>query len=175
MSIPRPPQPAKLITGLFMKDKTLLPPVAEALCGEFGPADLVSAWLPFDYTGYYETEMGTPLFRRMLSFRTLIEQDALPDIKHFTNALEKNYSDAGRRRINIDPGYMILSRFVLATGKNFAHRIYVGRGIYADLTLIYAKGGFQPLPWTYPDYSDQPMTAYLAQVRKRYVNDLDTA
>ena len=77
--------------------------------------------------------------------------------------------------VNLDPGYMLLERFVLASGKNFSHRIYIGRRIYADLTLIYTKGRFQTLPWTYPDYAEQNMLTYLEQVRKKYVADLKQA
>ena len=121
-------------------------PLAEAVSEKFGPVDLVSAWMPFDYTIYYEREMGSPLFRRMLVFRDLIGQDELPAIKRFTNDLESEYLDEGRRRVNIDPGYLLPERFVLATGKNFTHRIYIGQGIYADLTLIYAKANSGPCP-----------------------------
>jgi hypothetical protein len=82
------------------------------------------------------------------------------------------YSREEKRSVNIDPGYMLQERFVLATGKNFAHRIYIGKKIYADLTLIYKKGDFEKLPWTYPDYSDKNMLSFLRQVRKKYVADL---
>ena len=78
----------------------------------------------------------------------------------------------GKRRVNIDPGYMARSRFVLATGKDFAHRIYLNRGIYADLTLIYARNGFQRLPWTYPDYGSPLMMDYLEKIRRKYIVDL---
>lgn len=172
MSIPQPPKPAKLIVGLFMKEKSLLAPMANELAAQFGPPDMLSPWLPFDYTAYYEAETGAPLFRRMLTFENLIKQNFLPEIKLMTNALELKFSENGRRKINIDPGYMVHERFVLATGKNFTHRIYIGKGIYADLTLIYTKGGFQTLPWTYPDYADRKMRSHLELVRKRYLYDL---
>ena len=81
-------------------------------------------------------------------------------------------SSGGRRSVNIDPGYMLLSRFILATGKEFSHRIYIGKGIYADLTLIYSRPGFKTLPWTYPDYTEPEMMAYLLEVRNRYAADL---
>ncbi|MDM8551845.1 DUF4416 family protein [Desulfobacterales bacterium HSG2] len=168
MSTPQPPKPAKLVIGLFMKEKALSAPVARELAEKFGPVDMVSSWLPFDYTDYYEPEMGTPLFRRVLTFKRLIKQSLLPDIKIMTNDLELKYSENSKRRVNIDPGYMLHERFVLATGKNFTHRIYIGKQIYADLTLIYTKGSFQKLPWTYPDYADKKMIAYLDLVRKRY-------
>ncbi len=155
-----------------MKDKRLIGAVTGALTENFGPVDMVSAWLPFDFTAYYEPEMGAPLFRRVLAFKTLVKQSALAGIKTATNTLEQEYALGGRRRVNIDPGYMLHERFVLATGKNYSHRIYIGQRMYADLTLIYVKGRFQTLPWTYPDYADEGMLAYLEQVRQKYVIDL---
>ncbi len=172
MSVPGKPKPAKLVIGLFMREKALLEPLAAELNAAFGAVDLVSAWMPFDYTHYYEAEMGTPLFRRLLAFKELIEQQDLPRIKLATNALERRYVRDGRRRVNIDPGYLLYERFVLASGKNFSHRIYIGSGIYADLTLIYQKGDFQKLPWTYPDYADRPIVSFLRQVRGKYGLDL---
>ncbi len=172
MSTPRPPQPAKLVISLFMKDKELVEPVSEELIRKFGDADMVSAWLPFDYTSYYAAEMGMPLFRRMFAFKTLIQQECLAKIKLLTNEIEKKYSQESRRNINIDPGYLLLERFVLATGKNFTHRIYIGQNIYADLTLTYQKGDFRTLPWTYPDYADENMLIFLRQVRARYAANL---
>ncbi|MBW1840867.1 MAG: DUF4416 family protein [Deltaproteobacteria bacterium] len=172
MSIPGPPKLAKLVIGLFLKEKSLAVSAAETLSEQFGPVDMVSSWMPFDFTDYYESEMGNPLFRRLLSFKKLIAQRELAEIKWATNDLEHNFSKNGKRRVNIDPGYLLLERFVLATGKNFTHRIYIGRHIYADLTLIYTKGRFQKLPWTYPDYSDEKILKYLERVRNKYVADL---
>ena len=172
MSQPQISKPAKLITGLFMKEKSLFAPVAKELSEKLGSIDMISSWFPFDYTNYYEPEMGAGLFRRMIVFKALIKQSTLPEIKITTNNFEKKYSKNGKRMVNIDPGYMLQERFVLATGKNYAHRIYIGRGIYADLTLIYKQGGFQKLPWTYPDYADRKMLSYLELVRSKYVVDL---
>ncbi len=172
MSIPRPPAPARLVIGLFMGDKRLLPQLAAALVDRFGPADMISRWIPFGFTRYYQSEMGAPLFRRMFAFRELIDPARLPEVKHATNALEQAYMADGRRRVNIDPGYLVRERLVLATGKNFTHRIYLGSQIYADLTLIYTKGDFQTLPWTYPDYADERMLIWLRQVRNRYSHEI---
>ena len=154
-----------------MKDKALLYDLAKKLTDSFGPIDMVSEWFPFRFTDYYKTEMGHPLFRRFLVFKQLIVQNDLSEIKLKTNVLENLYTDGNKRRVNIDPGYMLLERFVLATGKNFTHRIYIGKRIYADLTLIYQKNDFQPLPWTYPDYSDSDTRRFLRQVRERYKFD----
>ncbi len=170
MSRPKPPEPAKLIAGLFTSEKGLCIPVVKALERQFGPVDYISRWLLFDYTDYYTAEMGGPLFRRMVSFRNLIEQDQLAVIKNYANELELKWTRSGKRRINIDPGYLLPSRFVLATGKNFAHRIYIGRSIYADLTLMYENGQFQTLPWTYPDYADPCLQAVLGQIRDKYMD-----
>jgi len=140
----------------------------------FGRIDMISPWMTFDFTNYYTKEMCRPLIRRLLSFRGLIEQRTLADIKLATNLLEDKFSVAGQRRVNIDPGYLLYERFVLATGKNFAHRIYIGSGIYADLTLIFQKGGYQSLPWTYPDYRHARMITFLMQVREKYGADLQS-
>ena len=171
MSHPHPPQPAKLVIGLFLKEKALLPEVAEALESCFGGLEMASLWFDFNYTDYYDTEMGGPLYRRMLVFRGLIAQEALADIKCATNDLEKRFVRDNKRRVNLDPGYLLYERFVLATGKNFSHRIYIGRGIYADLTLVYQKGAYRSLPWTYPDYAADTMRAFLAKVREHYAAD----
>ena len=175
MSHPQPPNRVKPVIGLLMKEKDFFPTVSAELAECFGPVDLISRWYPFDFTSYYEPEMGTPLFRRLLAFESLIEQDRLSEIKLTTNSLEQRYSEDDKRRINIDPGYLAHERFVLASGKNFAHRIYIGKGIYADLTLIFQKGDFVTLPWTYPDYAHDHILHYLRQVRKKYVIDFKMA
>lgn len=168
MSTPKLPDPAKLVISLFMKDKGSLDFAARKLESKFGKIDMASSWFDFDYTSYYEKEMDGPLFRRILSFEQLIEQEDLAKIKIFTNSIEQKTAIQGKRVINIDPGYMLLSRFILATGKDFSHRIYIGCGIYADLTLIYNKDGFQTLPWTYPDYAHPLFCEYLETVRNKY-------
>ncbi len=172
MSVPQPPAPAKLVISLFLKKKKLVEQVAADLAWEFGSVDMISPWFPFDYTDYYEFEMGDSLHRRVFAFKNLIKQSALAEIKIKTNELEKKYSIDGKRSVNIDPGYMLRERFVLATGKNYTHRIYIGGQIYADLTLVFTKGSFQKLPWTYPDYADQKMISYLKIVRDKYIIDL---
>lgn len=158
-----------------MRDTDLLAPVTGTLEDQYGPVDIASRWLPFDCTAYYEPEMGTGLRRRMLSFKDLVSQEDLPRIKQFTNAIEASHLASENRQINIDPGYLLTERFVLATGKNFSHRIYIGQGIYADLTLIYTGGTFRALPWTYPDYAREDMLNFLHKVRSKYLFDMKSA
>ena len=172
MSLPQEPKPAKLVIGLLMKDKALFKRVAAEFSSVYGSPDLISSWMSFGYTTYYETELGSPLYRRLLTFETLIDQQDLANIKLTTNRIEQSYSRHHKRRVNIDPGYLLHERFVLASGKNFSHRIYIGRCIYADLTLIYRNGVFETLPWTYPDYADQPIRRFLEQVRNKYAVDI---
>ena len=175
MSQPRPASPAKLVIGFLVGDKALARGIMDELGVSFGALDLISPWLPFDYTDYYAREMGAPLHRRLLAYKTLVAQDELPAIKHITNRLEASRAVEGRRRANIDPGLLLRERFVLATGKNFTHRVYLGRGIYADLTLIYREGAFQALPWTYPDYVDPRLQAFLVRARQKLDRDMKAA
>ena len=168
MSTPSEPEDVKLISSLFSSDKPLIERVIDRLKEMFGPADWISPWLLFDRTRYYEKEMGWPLHRRLVSFRNLIRPEAIVDVKLQTNRLEGEYSIDGRRMINLDPGYITLERMVLATGKNYTHRIYLAKGIYADLTLAFHRGAFSALEWTYRDYADPVFIGYLNDLREMY-------
>jgi hypothetical protein len=172
MSIPKEPPKVKLISSLFSPDEDLLGGVMQEMETHFGPADWKSEKLIFDRTRYYANEMGWPLYRRFISFSRLIAPDALVDVKLLTNTLENRHLAKERRTINIDPGYISLERLILASGKNYIHRIYLGRGIYADLTLVYHAGTFKPLPWTYPDYADEKVIKYFNTLRAEYLHSL---
>ena len=119
---------------------------------QFGRMDFCSEAFEFVETDYYEEEMGKDLRRRYLSLETLMVPDQLVHYKQLSNLWEEEFSVEGRRTVNIDPGYLGPANLVLASSKHFSHRLYLGRGIYADVTLIYAHGTYQDLPWTYPDY-----------------------
>ena len=173
MSIPKNPDPAKLVISCIMNDKALIEKVFSLLEEAFGPVDVISRWLDFAYTDYYYKEMGIVLFRKVFVFKNLIAQDELALIKEKTNNIENQFAKAKKRSVNIDPGYLVSSRFILATGKEYSHRIYIGRKIYADLTLMYSKKhGFKTLDWTYPDYASKDMISFLSKVRDKYLLDL---
>lgn len=138
----------------------------------FGPTDLESEDWSFDQTDYYKIEMGDNIKRRFVFFEELISVERLAEIKRLTNDLETKIRDDtlhphDRRPVNLDPGYMTLSKFVLATTKDYSHRIYLDRGIYAEVTLHYANGTWKPYPWTYPDYAGENYRAFFESVREK--------
>ncbi len=162
------PEPVKLIMGMISSEISLFDLVQERLSQEFGPIDFESELMPFNHTDYYEPEMGKNLKRKFVSFLNLIEPDDIVDIKISTNRLEKEFLSSDGRRINLDPGYIELSKLVLASTKNHQHRVYLGKGIYGEVTLQYTKGSFQPWPWTYPDYKTKDHIEIFNQIRKIY-------
>lgn len=172
MSRPRRAANVKLVMSFITADAGAFCESLRILAGHFGGPDFISAWLPFDYTRYYEREMGAWLARRLIGFEKLISPESLPDIKLQTNRVEDRFSPAGQRVINIDPGYLSASHLILATGKGYTHRPYLRDGIYADLTLIYTDGAFHALPWTYPDYAGEYVTALLQKMRGKYLEEL---
>lgn len=171
------------VTGLFEMAETRLEK-------ELGPVELKSNILPFNYTDYYEKEMGRDIKRLFLSFQRLIDPGALADIKLFTNRLEELCRDKARpkeggfstlapskeaspgRPINLDPGYLASGKLVLASTKDYYHRIYLKRGIYAEVTLRYVKGAFEPLPWTFPDYRSKEYIDFFTETRTLYMKKL---
>ncbi|HET6488152.1 MAG TPA: DUF4416 family protein [Syntrophales bacterium] len=175
MSKPREPEPVKLFASVLAGTTARLADTIRELALRYGPPDYVSEVLPFGYTNYYDAEMGQPLVRRFVTFDRLIRPEELPAVKLATNELEEGLSEVGARRVNIDPGYVAKQHFILATGKGFAHRPYIGQGIYADLTLVYRKETYRPLEWTYPDYRAERTIGMLNGLRRRYMIQLKQA
>ncbi len=160
----------KLICGMISADTALFDEAEVKLRHFFGPVDHVSEIMDFDLTDYYAQQMGRPLFRRFVAFQELVAADQLCEAKWQTNKLEEQFS--GRvtgvpRPINLDPGYIEESKLVLASMKNFSHRIYLGRGVYAEITLLFRKGAWEALPWTFPDYASRRYDAFLTHARNR--------
>jgi hypothetical protein len=172
MSQPQEPDPVKLISSIFSAEKEMIDETLAAFCEFHGPADRISRELLFDRTRYYAREMGWPLYRRFVSFENLIPPEGLVAVKLKSHEIEQRYLRNGDRRVNIDPGYVSAERLILATGKNYVHRVYLSGGIYADLTLLYRKGSFRPLGWTYPDYADPDIIAFFNDVREAYMGQL---
>jgi hypothetical protein len=164
--------PWKLVMGLLFSGGLQPPSLKGRLEAEFGPIDFESSVLPFTFTGYYQNEMGEAIFRRFISFGKLVRPENLADIKILTNAIEGEYLSASGRQVNLDPGLLSLSRFILATTKDNSHRIPLQKGIYAELTLQFAKKDFQVLPWTYPDYATREYRDILKKIRDIFKDNL---
>lgn len=169
-----PPKPVKLFVGLLTSHLDLLPDVSKALEERLGPVDYSSDFMEFKFTRYYETEMGPGLKRKFLSFERLALPGELAGIKLFTNSLEERWSEDGRRLVNLDPGYLNQARVVLASTKDFSHRIYIGEGIYAEVTLMFHRNRFDALPWTYPDFQRPDYQQFFLHIREMYSAQLGT-
>jgi hypothetical protein len=168
MGRPFTPLPVTLICGIITSDTKLLDRSEKILIRHFGPVGRASDSIPFTTTKYYEKEMGEDLTRVFVSFNRLIV-----DIKAWTNALEQRLVlSRGHRSVNLDPGYVSLSKLVLATTKPYAHRIYMGRGLFEEVTLFFKKGKFQPASWTYPDLKNEKYLAFFKDVRDDLITTL---
>jgi hypothetical protein len=168
MGTARTPQPVKLIASLLTGEADLLVEARIRLSQTFGPVDFESELLPFDHTDYYSPEFGPGLQRQIVTFERLIDPGSLPAIKRQTNDLEQSLLRDGKRRVNIDPGYVSLGKMVLASTKDHAHRLYLGQGTYGEGTLTYQRGRFRPWPWTYPDYASDHYCGLFDTIRERY-------
>lgn len=166
------PQPVKLIAGFIFKKEDILNKTKIILERHFGKIDFESQNLPFIHTVYYEKEFGDNLKRIFVSFKKLISPSSLSKIKIMTNRIEKKISVKGKRMINIDPGYLNLSKLILASTKDYKHRIYLNKGIYAEITLFYQNKTFQPWEWTYPDYKTNEYIAIFNQIREIYAKQI---
>lgn len=165
------PPPGKVIVGIITRDLDVLASAQALLEKELGPVEQTSPVIDFDFTDYYEVEMGKNLLRLWLSFDRPVISDQLLEIKLAVMAIEEKFIDAnGKRRINLDPGILTLCKLVLATTKNYYHRIYLGKGIHAEVTLFYRHNNFQPLDWTYPDYRTDTALNFFKLVRKGLLN-----
>jgi len=162
------PGPAKLIIGFIFKEEAILNKAKILLEKRFGRIDFESQDLPFCHTDYYKDEFGIDLKRKFVSFTKLIFPQDLTKIKIATNKIEKRLSKVPRRLINIDPGYLDLAKLVLASTKDYKHRIYINCGIYAEVTLFYEKGSFRPWEWTYPDYITSGYIEIFNRLREIY-------
>jgi hypothetical protein len=169
MSPPGEARPVKLFAGLLSPDPNLLIVIEDELAAVYGPIDDRSQIIPWNVSRYYEPEMGSNLLRRFVAFARPIAPDALPDIKLTAAEIERGHAAGGARQINIDPGYIDVGKVVLASTKAAGHRIYLRSGIYAEMTLLYHSGGFQPLVYTYADFQWPATIAFLVEARRRHL------
>jgi hypothetical protein len=162
------PAQVKLIIGLIFQNEEFLKKAEGILRRHFGAIDYESLIIPFSYTDYYRKEFGEGLKRKFLSFTKLVPSERLAAIKILTNKIETKLSQKNSRQINIDPGYLTLAKLVLASTKDYSHRIHLDKGIFAEITLVYQKNSFQPREWTYPDYRSVEYAKIFQQIREIY-------
>jgi len=173
MGKPTPPESVKLIASMLWREEEAFYGALEEMVVRWGAVDFISERLEFKYTDYYEREMGNNLWRKIVSFESLISPDSIPAVKLLANEIEASFSSASNgRTVNIDPGYLNAYHLILATTKSCPHRPYLQKGIYADVTLIYREKSFRALPWTYPDYRSGSMTAIMTVLRQKYLFQL---
>ncbi|MBL7130877.1 MAG: DUF4416 family protein [Candidatus Omnitrophica bacterium] len=158
----------KLFVGFIFAQMDSYLKAKNLLIKRFGLCDFESATFPFIHTDYYEQEFGRNLKRRFIGFKRQILPQDLVRIKRLSRKIEKRLSESGRRTVNIDPGYVSLSKVVLATTKDYKHRIYLNKGIYAEITLFFQNKTFQAWPWTYPDYKTPEYIRIFNQIREIY-------
>lgn len=168
MGTARGPAPVKLVASLLTGDTTLLASVLDSLEALYGPIEFRTGWLPFDHADYYAAEFGPRLQRCFVTFQDLVDAEDLPAIKLQTNELEATLAEGDLRRANVDPGYVSLGKLVLASTKDHAHRLYLGMGVYGEVTLTFQQGRFRPWPWTYPDYASDAYCAIFDRIREGY-------
>lgn len=159
---------AKLIVGLISNNAEQFNKAKKNLERMYGTIDFESGILDFNNTDYYNEEMGDNLKRKFLSFQKLADLKNIYKIKLKTNSIEKRFSESGKRRVNIDPGYLDLSKLVLFSTKDYSHRIYLNNGIFAEVTLFYKNNTFNAWPWTYPDYKTGAYISIFNSMREIY-------
>ncbi len=172
-------EPVNLFIGVIYSENTdeeICNNVEVELVSKFGKVELQKKDIKFDYTDYYNEELkSNRLFKNFYAFAKLVDPSELSAIKIFTNNLEAKYAKDQSRIFNLDPGYLTLAKVVLASCKDFSHRIYIGKGVFAETTLNYVNKKFSFLPWTYPDYQTKDYLDFFAKLRVIYKNKIDEA
>lgn len=171
MGLYKYPKQVKLIIGLLAKNQESLNTIKSTLIKELGEFDQQMENIPFEWTNYYKEEVGETPIRTFLSFKALIDREVIVDIKRLTNEIELTEFN-GIRMVNIDPGYMTLGQFFLATTKDQRQRVYISKGIFIDPTLYYKEKQYKWYDWTYHDYRSKEYHDFLKSVRKIYHNQL---
>lgn len=164
------PVKANLTISVMFRDEALLEETRAVLEKKYGETDAVSKVYDFSsISPYYDPEMGSDIKKIVFSFKEPVPRDILKDVKLFCVELEKERSLDGNRLVNLDPGLVTLENFILATGKNYSHRIYLGSGVFAEVTLMFGKkNAVKELPWSYRDYLYEPARSFLLEVRELY-------
>jgi len=179
MGAEREHEPVLLVVGLLTGCPEAVAWVEQRLGQAFGPVLAKGGPFAFTESDYYARTMGQGLAFRFFAFQNLIRPEWLGPIKRYTNRLETTYAVHAQhgelpgghllRPINLDPGYLHHSKWIMATTKDQSHRVYLGEGIYADPMLHFVRGRWQPWPWTYPNYRRADYLELFATLRSLYL------
>jgi hypothetical protein len=169
------PRKVRLFASIIFHREADLEAVLRLLGDTVGPVEEKTPPALFTHTTYYNREMGEGLMRSFVLFSPLVDREILPDVKISTNATEDLFAKEGKRTVNIDSGYIALEHVILATTKGYAHRVYLGKGIHADLTLMFSSGSYRALEWTYPDYAEEQTIALFNRWRDLCKESLRTS
>lgn len=162
------PDYVKLIVGFLWSDDKLLEMCKQKMINHFGEIDFESSAIDFTFTKYYNGEIGDNIKRQYVSFKKLISPGDISDIKVYTNDIEQIFAKDSKRPVNIDPGYVDLSKLVLASTKDATYRIYADAGMYLQSTLYFEGKTFKPWPLTYADYRSDHAVDFFNIVRNNY-------
>jgi len=165
---PSLPSQVKLLCAVLFTDEKLLAKATDLLKRKYGDIDFESDLFTFEVSDYYRLEMGWPIFRVFWSFEQLIDPKAIAAIKIECNEIEDQLAIDGKRKVNLDAGYLDYDKIVLASAKYNWQKIYLDLGIYADLTLRYEKGKYVPFPWSFPDFKQGHYNQTLLRIREIY-------
>ena len=166
------PKPVKFFIGALYSDADLLEQ-AIALCwNHIGDVDAMGDPFPFTATHYYDDEMGPRIYRKFFSFSRLMDPGELGRLKVLCNDIEEELSVDGRRKVNLDLGYLDLHKMILASAKYNGQKIYISDGIYADLTLVYESGDYHPVDNTFPDFKSGHYNPVFIAYRNRLKQQL---
>ncbi|MBN1306506.1 MAG: DUF4416 family protein [Chitinispirillaceae bacterium] len=174
MAPPERPLPVKYLIALLFRDNDCCARAKNELVARWGRVDFEGTGHPFDVTDYYKPEMGTPLYRRLLAFETLSLPTLLVDMKLQCNNIESALAHNGKRTVNIDAGYLDHNKYLLASAKQAGQKIYLDKGIYADLSGRYKAGKYRPFEWTFPDFRDGRYDKELLAIRRLYLEQIKT-
>ena len=169
MSVIREVLRVKPVCGVMFQPEIDLIQIIQELQSVTGTVDEQSDIFDFSFSDYYKEEMGPGLKKIFLSFHSLVDPGTLPRMKLRTNEIETRWSETGKRKVNLDPGYITGAKLILASTKDFAHRVFIGDGIYGDVQLRFIHNRFHANEWTYPDYQTGLALSFFQGVRAKFM------
>lgn len=172
MGTAREPASVKLFLAAMYRDENVLTYALDICIKEFGNIDMKYGPVEVStYTNYYDREMEKGIRKCYMTFEKLVQRDDLVNIKTSTNKIEESSMKKNKRTVNLDPGYLTTDKLILASTKDFYHRVYLEKGIYAEVTLHFRKGIYRFFSWTYPDYKNKELQEFLMKVRDKLVKE----